>query len=382
MIVINSACRVHRLIHRLIRKGNRVSNRVSNKVAVKAFIRVLVARDLPESAKLVWLLLKLDQLDRGLTTKALLSPTRIQRQIGLSRPTIRKAIAHLRARALLTVNGRLPLPGDFPYDRHGSVASVIPRRLICNPEIPFRARVLHTLLLARQALLRTSDAPCSYATIAARTGFQPRTVRKAMLTLVDRGWLAIAQESQRAPIFLAFPDPETARTRADVMRAQQQLAKTNCFGETLFRLMADVLVPIETPKDDCYPEWLTNPRTGCLMQIDRFYEKEQVALEFNGPQHDGLTERFSTEEVQAQMERDRMKAQIIRRKNIPLITIRPEDLSFKRLRALLGAALPVRDVQANDPLVIFLENAGRRYRASMRKIQMRAQERGNTVQSA
>src|SRR5690606_1100142 len=116
-------CRVHRLIHRLIRKGNRVSNRVSNresnKVAVKAFIRVLVARDLPESAKLVWLLLKLDQLDqldRGLTTKALLSPTRIQRQIGLSRPTIRKAIAHLRAKALLTVNGRLPLPGDFPYD--------------------------------------------------------------------------------------------------------------------------------------------------------------------------------------------------------------------------------------------------------------------------
>src|SRR5690606_32192929 len=113
-----------------------------------------------------------------------------------------------------------------------------------------------------------------------------------------------------------------------------------------------------------------------------FYEKTQVALEFNGPQHDGLTERFSAEEVHAQMERDRMKAQIIRRKNIPLITIRPEDLSFKRLRALLGAALPVRDVQANDPLVIFLENAGRRYRASMRKIQMRAQERGNTVQSA
>src|SRR5690606_28205901 len=122
----------------------------------------------------------------------------------------------------------------------------------------------------------------------------------------------------------AFPDPASSRRRADVMRAQQRLGKTKFHGESLALLWADALVRSRTYEDDAFPNCLTNPKTGHLMQVDRFYEDDRVAIEFNGPQHDGPTERFSAKEAREQMARDRLKREILRRQKITLLTIRPE----------------------------------------------------------
>lgn len=243
--------------------------------------------------------------------------------------------------------------------------------LITDKSLPALARVLYCVLLGLHRLKR-NDILSSYAAIAKVVQLQARTVRRAVHTLEQAGWLAIAQKNKRAPIRFSFPDPVTARRNAEVRRAQQYLKKSGLRGEALTRLWCDALVVSSHHIDDCYPEFLTNPETNELLQADRYYIDYNVIIEFNGPQHDGATEHYTEEEAMAQMARDRMKGEICARHGVPLITLRPEDLSFHRLRKLLGEVLPLRDMSENEPLISYLETASQQYRKSIERIRRKA----------
>ncbi|NLN28990.1 MAG: hypothetical protein GX161_12275, partial [Firmicutes bacterium] len=62
---------------------------------------------------------------------------------------------------------------------------------------------------------------------------------------------------------------------------------------------------------------------------------------------------------------DRMKQEISKRLDIALVTLRPEDLTFKRIKEVLGRFLPLRPVSATEPIIAFLERKSREYREAI-----------------
>lgn len=316
----------------------------------------LLCPELTPAVKLVWIGL---QLDRHLPRKQLRSPTRIQRRIGVSRPTIRKAFA------CLARPSDVRLPNDLVG--LGRLRVRVHADLITDKTVPALARVLYCILLGLRRLKR-HDILSSYAAIAKVVHLQPRTVRRAVRALVAAGWLAISQPHKRAPVHFSFPDRKLSRQRADVLRAKQRLKKSGNRGETLALLWCDTLVDSNHHMDDCFPDFLTNPRTNELLQADRYYLDHKVIIEFQGPQHDGPTQQYSATEVAKQMARDRIKREICARQGVPLIELRPEDLTFRRLRTLLSKVLPLRDVTPDEPIVCYLEMESRQYMKAIARI--------------
>lgn len=320
----------------------------------------LLRPDLTASVKLVWLGLL---LDRDLEHRKLYSPSRIQRRVGVSRPTVRKALRRLKE----------PCRPLVPAELSGLSQKRIQvdPDLITDSNVPAMARVLYCIILGLKQLKR-ADVLTSYSRIAEVVRLQPRTVRLALRALVDAGWLAIAQVHKRAPLRLSFPNPKLARQRAEVRRARQRLEKSKYRGEALALLWCDTLVASEHYKDDFFPGSFTNPLTNELLQADRFYFDHKVAIEFNGPQHDGPTLLFTAAAAEAQRVRDCLKQEICDRQGIALLTLRPEDLTFGRMRELLGSKLPLHDVAVHEPIVGYLEKQSRAYIESIQRIRLRS----------
>lgn len=309
----------------------------------------LLCPELTASAKVVWMAFQLDP-------ERTPSQREISRLTGISRPTVSKAVGRLEQPCRPYTPPRLEALRDTRV--------WVDRDLITDKRLPAMARVVYCVLLGLGRLGR-SDVMASYARLAGVLRVQARTVRGAVLRLVEAGWLAISQRSQRAPIRFSFPNPKTARQAAEVRRAEQRFEKAKYKGEALALLWCDYLVDSTNFLDDYFPQWLTNPYTNQLLQADRYYFDQNVAIEFNGPQHDGPTEWFSERTAQAQIDRDRMKQEISKRLDIALVTLRPEDLTFKRMKEVLGKFLPLRPVSATEPIIAFLERKSREYREAI-----------------
>lgn len=316
----------------------------------------LLCPDLTASMKLVWLGLR---LDRHLPQGDLFSPTRLQRRIGVSRPTIRKALRRLK------YNIRPRIPADITQLSQTPIR--VHARLSADTSVPAMARVLYCILLGLVRLKRF-DILSSYAGIARVVRLQPRTVRKAIFALVNAGWLAISQVNQRAKIQFSFPDPNITRIRAELRRIEQRLEKSKYHGEALALLWCDTLVNCTNYKDDYFPKAFTNPLTNELLQADRYYFDHRVAIEFNGPQHDGPTMQFSSRQSKKQIIRDRMKNEISKRQNIALITLQPEDLTFHQMRCVLGKYLPLHSVNMDHPIIVHLEERSQKYIQAIHRI--------------
>ncbi len=325
--------------------------------------------DLTACAKLVWLetFLQPDTM----SPKDRRSPTRIQRVLGISRPTIRKALSRLDQ----PVEPKVP---DALRDLINMEVTVF-RDLITDKTVPPMARVIYCVLfgLAKRAKEKPNFL-ASYTSIAAVLDVQPRTVRKSIRKLIDAGWLAIHRPTKKATLTISFPNPQLALERAQVRRAQRRLEKTKAVGETLLREYLDIMVEDADYKDDYAPPALTNPLTNERLDFDRYYAKRNIAIEFNGPQHDGPTERFPEQVARKQIERDRIKQEICKRQQINLYIVRPEDLSYRRLYELFRKVLPLRNLTGREPILRFLDERAAAYRQAIRQIRQRAQQVSTT----
>lgn len=317
---------------------------------VPIHLSYLLCPDFTAATKVVWLAMRLDD-------KA--SQRKLNRLTGISRPTISKALVRLKS----------PFrPYIAPEVKELSQTRVwVDRDLITDKGLPAMARVIYCVLLGLRKLRRI-DILSSYANIAKVLRIQARTVRRAVLHLIEAGWLAISQRNQRAPIRFSFPNPKMARQAAEVRRAEQRLAKSKLRGESLALLWCDSLVDSTNYVDDYFPQAFTNPDTNQLLQADRYYLDQQVAVEYNGPQHDGPTERFPEPIARAQIARDHIKQQICDRLGIGLITLRPEDLTLRRMKQILGRFLPLRPVRPTEPIIAYLERKSRLYREAIGRL--------------
>lgn len=331
----------------------------------------LLRPDLTASIKLVWLTL---QMDRNLNHRLLYSPTRIQRLCGVSRPTIRKALGRLKA----PWRPQVALPHRGLSQKQIRVNT----GLITDTSLPSMARVIYCLLLGLDRFPK-KKRPSSYVAIAKVAHVQPRTIRLAVRALVNAGWLAVKQANQQAPLSFSFPNPKRAQRRAELRRAKQRLKKSEFYGETLALLWCDTLVDSTNYQDDYFPRAFTNPETRELLQADRYYFDHNVAIEFDGPQHEGPTLLFPVEVTEAQIARDRTKQAICERQKIALITLRPEDLTYKNMQEVLGRVLPLREMSGNEPVVNYLQSQSRIYLKYIQQIRLQAhQVRPSTSASA
>lgn len=322
---------------------------------------LLFAKELTPAAKLIWIVLRLDEL-RG--RKRSQSPTRLARRTNLARSTVYEAFARLlnsgwcrqykerssakrRLRTCLPhgVSGRC---ARFPVDLVEAARSLRPQTLLCFGLLQLRA-------------LRGTDGGTGHfkwAELKWVTGLHLRTLKRAVHALKEAGWVATRQKNRLAPIEFALQHPDQAWRRA----AERRLQRHPYAGQALMQEFLTLIVDSRDFVDDASAGFLVNPRTQQLLQFDRFYPLHRVAFEFNGRQHYEPTERFSKEQVAVQRERDKTKQAICRERKITLVVVHAEDLSLAGMLRKVSNLLPLRDLSGFPRTIRHLENAARRYR--------------------
>ena len=314
---------------------------------------LLLSSNLSTSSKAVWMALQLPTHGR---TKPF-SCTVIARQLGLSRPTVYKAMRELKQA------GWHPFPSpekpaEQPWVR-------VPGHLVTDSSIPAIAKVFYGLLQMHRSALPSESkgrVVCfTYSSLAKLLGWHRKTVSKAVRTLARAGWLKTTRTSRRFPAHCEFKDPRLAPSEAEVERIKRRLGKASFTGEAIMREFLSLLVDSEQYEDDAAPGFLVNPLTDERLQLDRYYPPA-VAFEFNGPQHYEATELYSSEVVSQQKVRDLIKLGICASRGITLRIVHAEDLSLAKMRRIIGHLLPLRDLKYEGPRIAYLEYVARTYR--------------------
>lgn len=226
--------------------------------------------DLTSAEKLVWLAL---QLDAHLEDNKLRSPSRIRQRVGLSRTTIRKALARLEE----------PWIPQFPPDLQALACRrvEVPAGLITDSCLPATARLIYCIIVGLQGQGRV-DLLSSYAGIAGILGVQPRTVRRAVQRLADAGWIVVRQANRRAPLQFDFPADEAELAHDDFRLLEERLRAAEDYGKALALLWCDALVDWAHFEDDHdLRHSIPDASSGEDLSVDRFYFYEQgVAVDF------------------------------------------------------------------------------------------------------
>lgn len=314
---------------------------------VQAPVSLLLNRGLTTSAKLIWLVSRLS---------GPCGPAVLQSRSCLSRPTILKGLSELTAAGWYDQTGPLePAPAG--------ASLLLPGDLLMDGKLAAQARLLYGVLRLTAAF-RESKGKTTYAELSQLTGCGLKSMRSAMRCLTIARWLKVDQKHQQAPIQFELLNPVYARSKADFAKMRSRLIKGKYGGETLMRAYLSLLIESDQFQDNANPGFLVNPLTGELLQFDRFYPPG-VAFEFNGPQHDGPTERFpDLEDFKQLRARDLMKAGACLERGVKLVIVRGPDLSLTGMQQKVGHLLPLRDLQGKERLIEHLENKSRRYRQS------------------
>ncbi len=112
------------------------------------------------------------------------------------------------------------------------------------------------------------------------------------------------------------------------------------YGQELMKKYIDLMSPCKYV-ENYRPEWLYG------MELDFYFPKQKIAIEFNGDQHYVHTE-FG--EHDAQTKRDYLKKQICKERGIWLRVFDASDLEYTRLRGRCGAIFKKASVK--NPLIV------------------------------
>ncbi len=331
---------------------------------------LLLARELTASAKVIWLALRLDDC---LAPDLLQSPKRIAARTGFSQPTIRKAFDQLIAAGWYAVPPGKPVLARSNTAAQRSPAGTkvtIPGDLIIDDTIGVQTKLLYGILQVTPNFQHPTGQ-FTYAYLSEQLHLCSVSVKCAVQELTHAGWLQFTQAHQKAPVGFTLCNPGADRSAAEIAAAQRRLRKAAFKGEALMREFLSLIVASEDFEDDANPGFLVNPLTDERMQLDRFYPST-VAFEFNGPQHYAPTDQYSAEDVKKQRARDYMKLGICLTKEITLVVIHPDDLTYETMRQKVDGLLPHRNIQGHESLLNYLESIGHRYsRASRRGTKQR-----------
>lgn len=321
---------------------------------VKVPAPMLLDRRLPASAKLLWMLLRVDApVDQGPVSSG-----ELQARSGFARHTVLRGLARLKSAGWLSAPplGRGTAPNTtvlMPYD------------LLRENRVPAQAKLLYGGLQLTSKF-QGAAGRFTYSELSDLIGLSHKPVRAAIRELQALGWLQISQGNRRSPILFTLRNPVAALREADVVEAKRRLEEASFLGEALMREYLSLLVDSDEFEDNATPGFLVNPYTDEEMQFDRYYPP-RVAFEFNGPQHYGPTALYAKEaDTRKQQGRDLIKTGICVRRGITLVVVHPADLTLKAMRQKVSGLLPLRNLEAHAPLMAYLTDVSRAYRRKAR----------------
>ena len=244
---------------------------------------------------------------------------------------------------------------------------ILPTKLLLDPSMPVSAVRLYAVVLAMAPDGKT--LVCPQTRLQELLGLKSASsLRHCAKILAVSGWMTVDSHRGSQATAYTVQDPYEIRAIEEREAAKQRLANVPHFGEALSKEWLNRMVDSKDYIDNARMEFLTNPLTNSPMEYDRFYIKHRVAFEFNGPQHDGPTERYP-DRFQAAKRRsyDAMKAGFSAEHGVTLIIIRPEDLTFSRMRQKIGNLLPLTDVDEEDPVIKYLTQVSQDYMRKVRR---------------
>lgn len=233
----------------------------------------------------------------------------------------------------------------------------IPSDLVSDEELSALAKSLYLIM----SLYNT----CSMKQLSTASGLSREAVRYLVNELAQAGWAKVEGKRNLRRITPSIPE-KTQRIMIARLKEHRSYAAT--VGEYLMKRLLDVLVDSDDYIDNARPWFLQNPNTNQFMEYDRFYATAGVAFEFNGPQHYGTTEIFQdAEEVDEIMQRDKMKADLSDTRNIILVSVTEDDLSFEKMSKKIPERLPKANYHPDCLYVRTLEDMCGEYVANCRK---------------
>lgn len=318
---------------------------------------LLLNRDVPESAKVLWMILRLHEV----TGSAPISQRRLAVRYHLARNTILSGLTRLGSAGWLVQREPGGWVARMPPGVEGDLTASMPEQLLWDVQVATRAKVVYGSLQLTPGF-ENSSGRFTYAELAQLTGVSMAVVRHGIRGLVETGWLKMRQKNKISPIHFTLVNPESQRWEGEVGAAERRLTRAPFVGEALMREYLSLLIDSEEYDDDASPGFLVNPFTGEEMEFDRYYPPK-AAFEFNGPQHYGPTAKYEDEEsVRKQQARDYMKRGICESRGITLVIIHPEDLTLKNMGRKVGDLLPRRNLDGHARLAAFLESVSGAYR--------------------
>lgn len=306
----------------------------------------------------------ISMLLRSAGSSSSLTDQRLRQLSGLDLKTIARARARL---------SQEPLPSCCARPNRSCAA--IPEALLTSTNLSAGARLLYGQLQSVPDFENPSGS-FTYASLCRLTGRSDDTLRRAVAELVTTGWLAITQANRKSPLRFTLRNPVSVRLRARIARIRRRVRGAQHRGEALLREFLNTRIALDDYEENASPDFLINPYTGELMELDRYYPASAVAVEFNGAQHDDLTDLATFEATVKQVGRDAMKAFLCKERGIDLVILRPEDLSLKGIDQKIPAHLPRRDLEGIEPLVAALEEMASEYRGRTAE-EMARSARGN-----
>jgi hypothetical protein len=298
---------------------------------------ILLSPDLSPSAKWVWISL---QLESGQQLPNQLSPQLVTSTCRLTRTTIRRALAELKDANLLPASTAL---GSAAPER----TARLPRALLTDTRLGAWEILLYGIFQLTPHF--------TFAELQALVGTGPKPLRRAAQLLQATGWLHVTRGKRGTPIRFTLRNPAADRCAAMIAVIDQRVSRPGAQGEAVMKAYLSLLISSDEYTDNARPGFMTNPDSGEPLEFDRYYTAG-VALEFNGPQHDGPTEKYpSTAEARKQRTRDLIKHGLCAEQGIKLIIIHAEDLTLKTMQERISDLLPLRNLEDYQPVIAHLE---------------------------
>jgi hypothetical protein len=270
---------------------------------------------------------------------------------GLSEPTVRKAIKQLKATKWFVE----PSGGMVTYPQPPIEEIPVPKELLVNRNIEIQARIIYCILSARAYFPK---GHFTYVQLSRLTKLSLKTVRRAVKQLMATQWMKFEQVHFWVPVRFALQNP----IKKFLYHAMTRLRKPQYLGETLMQVYLSLISGLNGFVFNPFLDFLVNPDTGELMQLDAYSQIHKIGVEFNGAQHYVATDFATEEQVAKQMQRDKYKKQICDEQEIKLVTILPEDLSLDTIKQKIGNSVPIQDLRPYEMVIAILEKVCERYR--------------------
>ena len=204
------------------------------------------------------------------------------------------------------------------------------------------------------------------------------TFRRSVRSLLEHGWAYKGAGVAGSPVVVVawMPAEVELRVAAELETVRNEVVNA---GEWLMKNILDMVIGDPDFHDNARPSWLASTDGGGRFEMDRWYRRLKLVVEFHGPQHFSISIYTPTdEELSQQVMRDDAKTGMCAREGITLIEITTADLSHVEIVKKLSGIVPVLPVKKDGAVFQTLRKLCKGYmaRATKEEKKRRAQQRG------